>query len=163
MKLIDKKGKIFGIINIFDLAVVLMLGLLVVGGFHRLKTSRGQIIVEDQKAIVQFEVNEVRQSTVDAIEVGDIFLHYDKGQHFGKIVDKQVESFREVVDTGDGKLVLADVPEKFNVIVYVEANAVNTEDAIIIGGEQIRIGTQYRLKNKKIAVFGTILGIELIE
>jgi len=163
VKLIDKKGKIFGIINIFDLTVILILGLLAVGGAYRLKTSRPQVIVESQKAIVKVEISKVRQATVDGIEAGGTLYHYDRGQRFGEIIDKQVENFREVVETSDGKLVLLDVPEKYNVILYVEANATNTTDTIIIGGEQTRIGSQFRFKNKKIAVFGTILDIELTE
>ena len=163
MKLIDKKGKIFGIINIIDLAVVLILGLLIVGGAYRMKTSSPQVVSESQKAVVRVEVSEVRQPTVDGIEVGDVLYHYDRGQYFGKIIDKQVENFRTAVETSDGRIVMAEVPEKYNVILYVEANATNTTDTIIIGGEQTRIGTQYRLKNKKVAVFGTILDIELTE
>jgi len=163
MKLIDKKGKLFGIINIIDLAVVLIIAVLIVGGIYRFKQSDTEVISNDQKAVVTIEISEVRQPTVDALDTGDELYHYDRGQYFGKIVDKKVENFREPVETDDGKLVSADVPDKFNVILTVEANATNTANAIEIGGEQTRIGTQFRLKNKMVAVFGTIFDIELAE
>ena len=163
MKLIDKKGKIFGVINIIDLTVILILGLLIVGGAYRFKKASPQVVAQSQKAVVKVEVSEVRQPTVDGIEVGDVLYHYDRGQYFGKIIDKKVENFRTAVETSDGKVVMADVPEKYNVILYIESDATNTTDTIIIGGEQTRIGAQYRLKDKKVAVFGTILGIELTE
>ncbi len=163
MKLIDKKGKIFGVINIIDLTIILILGLLVVGGAYRFKKSSPQVIAESQKAIVKVEISEVRQPSVDGIEVGDVLYHYDRGQYFGKIIDKQVENFKKPVETSDGKVVMADIPDKYNVILYIEANATNNTDTIVIGGEQARIGTQYRLKNKKVAVFGTIFNIELTE
>jgi hypothetical protein len=54
------------------------------------------------------------------------------------------------------------VPDEYVAILTVESDdAKETQDAVIAGGEQIRIGAQYRLKNKKVAVFGTILGVEV--
>lgn len=163
MKLMDKKGKIFGLINIIDLAVLLIVAVLIVGGAYRFKQAQTDVVVESQKTIVTVEIGEVRQPTVDAINVGDELYHYDRGQYYGKVIDKQVESFKEPVETDGGKLVAADVPGKFNIILTVEANSTNTKDAIVIGGEQTRIGTQYRLKNKMVAFFGTVFDIELAE
>lgn len=163
MKIIDRKGKIFGLVNIIDLAVILILGLVIVGGVYRFKKSAPQIVVQDQKALVKIEVEEIRQPSVDGLKVGDDLYHYDKGQYFGKIVDMEVENFKEAVSTSDGRIVLADVPGKYNAILYVEANAVNTTNTIEVGGEQIRIGSQYRLKNKRVAVFATVFNVDLVE
>lgn len=163
MRLIDNKGKIFGIINIIDLAIIIILVVLIVGGINRFKRISPQVVTEGQKAIVKVEISKVRQPTVDGIEVGDILYHYDKGQVFGKIISKEVVNSKEPVGTSDGKIVLSDIPGKYDVILNVEANATNTSNVIIIGGEHTRIGSRFRLKNKKIAVFGTILGVDLIE
>lgn len=161
MKIINEKGKLFGIINIIDLLVILIIALLVVGGVKRVKTSRPDMVSETKKATVTIEVSEVRKPTVDGLVVGDPIYHYDKGNYFGKIVDVKVEPYREPVESGDGKWINAEVPDKYVATLTVEADAVETPDVIIIGGEQTRIGHQFRLKNKKVAVFGTILGVEV--
>ncbi|NLX61108.1 MAG: DUF4330 domain-containing protein [Tissierellia bacterium] len=160
MKIIDNKGKLFGIINVVDLVVILLVALVLYGGFTRLKKSP-TAEAESKKALVTLEISDVRNATVDGIQVGDPLYHYDKGTFFGTIVDKKVEPYKEPVESGDGRWVLAEVPGKYVVTLTVEAEAKDTEDVVIIGGEHTRIGTQFKLKNKKIAVFTTILGVEV--
>ncbi|WP_069648884.1 DUF4330 domain-containing protein [Caloranaerobacter ferrireducens] len=160
MKIIDSKGRIFGLINIIDLAVLLIFALLVVGGGYKFFKSKPNMIVEGQKVLVKLEISNVRKPTVDGIEEGALLYHYDRGQVFGKIVEKKVENYKEAVTTSDGRIVMADVPGKYVVNLVVEADAVITDQVIIVGGEHTRIGTQFRLKNKNIAVFATVLGVE---
>lgn len=161
MKIINEKGKLFGIINIIDLVVIVVLALLITGGVKRVKKTRPDMVSETKAATVTIEVSEVRKPTVDGLVVGDPIYHYDKGNYFGKIADVKVEPFKEPVESGDGKWIDAEVPGRYVATVTVEAEAVETPDVIIIGGEQTRIGHQFRLKNKKVAVFGTILGVEV--
>ncbi|EOC99537.1 DUF4330 domain-containing protein [Caldisalinibacter kiritimatiensis] len=161
MKLIDDKGKVFGIINVIDLTVLLILILLVVGGGYKVLNSQPQVVNKSENVVVKVEISGVRKPTVDGIKVGDFLYHYDRGNLFGKIVDKKVENYKEEVPTSDGKIVLADVPNKYRVILTVESSATITDQVTIIGGEHTRIGTQYRLKNKNVAVFSTVLGIEV--
>jgi len=161
MKIIDNKGKIFGLINLIDLIVILVLGLLVVGGGYKVMKKSPQVITQSEKVIVKVEISEVRQPSVDGIKEGDMLYHYDKGQVFGKIVKKNVVNFQKEAPTSDGRFVLSDVPGKYNVILDVEANATNTTDVVIVGGEHTRIGAQFRLKNKNVAVFSTVLGVEI--
>lgn len=156
----DKKGKLFGIINIIDLIVVLLVALLVYGGVTRLKESP-VAEADTKKALVTVEISNVRQATVDGVIVGDKLYHYDKGTLFGTIVDMEVEPYKEAVETGDGNLVLAEVPEKYVVTLTVEAEAKDSESVVVIGGEHTRIGTQFRLKNKNIAVWATVMKVEL--
>lgn len=160
MRIIDEKGKLFGIINIIDLTVLLIIVLLVGGGIKRAKT-KPELITETKKALITVEVSEIRKPTVDALVVGDSFYHYDKGVLLGKIVDKKVEPYKEAVESGDGKWVLAEVPEKYVVKLTIEADAKVTPDLVSVEGEHIRVGTQFRLKNKKVAIFGTILDVEV--
>lgn len=160
MKIIDKRGKVFGIINVIDLMVVLLIALLVYGSVTRLRKSP-VAEAETKKALVTVEISNVREATVDGIVVGDPLYHYDKGTFFGTIVDKKVEPYKQPVESGDGNLVLAEVPEKYVVTLTVEADAKDSESVVVIGGEHVRIGTQFRLKNKNIAVFSTIMKVEL--
>lgn len=159
MKIINEKGKLFGIINIIDLSVLLIIGLLVIGGAKRMKT-KPIIVSETTKAIVTFEVSNVRMASVKNINVGDPIYHYDKGGYIGEIIEVNYEAYKEPVEL-NGKWVNAEVPEKYVVIFKVEADVRDNPDVVVVGGEQTRIGAQYRLKNKKIACFGTVLDIEV--
>ncbi|HSH35939.1 DUF4330 domain-containing protein [Schnuerera sp.] len=160
MKIINEKGKLFGIINIIDLVVVLIIALLAVGGVKRMKKSP-VAIAETKKALITVEVSDVRMATVDGIVKGDPLYHYDKGQFLGEIVEKKVEPYKEPVESGDGRWILAEVPEKYVVTMIVESDVKENPDVVIAGGEQIRIGAQFRLKNRNVAVMSTILGVEV--
>jgi hypothetical protein len=160
VKIINEKGKLFGIINVIDLAVLLVLALLVVGGTKRMK-AKPITVNEDTKAIVTFEVSDVRMATVENIVVGDPIYHYDKGTLLGTIVETSYEPYKEPVESGDGKWVNAEIPGKYVVSFKVEAEVKDNPDVVVVGGEQTRIGAQFRLKNKRVAVFGTVLGIEV--
>lgn len=161
MKVINEKGKLFGLINIIDLAVVLILGLLVVGGAQRMK-SKPIVVSEMSNAYITYEVSDVRMVSVENIQVGDDLYHYDKGEYIGKIVEKTFEPFKEPLEK-DGEWISAEVPGKYVVNFKVEAKVKDNPDVVVVGGEQTRIGIQYRMKNKKIAFFGTALGIEVLD
>lgn len=160
MKIINEKGKLFGIINIIDLGAILIIALLIGGGAKRMKKNPG-IAAETKKAFITVEVSDIRTPTVDGIVIGDPLYHYDKGERIGEIIDKKVENYKEPVESGDGKWISADVPDKYVVLMTVEADVKENPDVVIAGGEQIRIGTQFKLKNRNVAVMGTILGVEV--
>ncbi len=161
MKIINEKGKLFGLINIIDLVVVLILGLLIVGGVKRMQT-KPIIASESSKALITFEIIDVRMPTVEGIVEGDPLWHYDKGEYLGIIAEKEVLPYTEPLES-NGEWVNAEVPDKYSVIFKVEADVSNNQDVIVAGGEQTRIGIEYRLKNKKIAIMATVLGVEVLE
>lgn len=161
MKLIDKKGKIFGLINIIDLTVVLVLGLLIFGGVKRLQ-SQPIVVDQDSEAIISYQVEDVRMATVENVIEGDALYHYDKGNYIGEIQEVEYKPYREPVES-EGKWIDADVPGKYVVSFKVKANVKDNPDVILAGGEQTRVGTQYRMKNKRIAFFGTVMDIEVLE
>ncbi|TJX15194.1 DUF4330 domain-containing protein [Tissierella creatinini] len=159
MKIINEKGKLFGIINIIDLSVLLILALLIIGGASRLK-SRPIVASETTPATIVFEVSDIRIETVEGIKEGDPIYHYDKGGYIGIIEDVEYSPYQEPVEV-DGKWVNMDVPEKYDATFKVAADVKNNPDVIIAGDEQIRIGVEFRVKNKSIAFFARVMGVEL--
>ena len=77
MKIINEKGKLFGIINIIDLIVLLVIVLLVGGGVKRMN-KKPAVVAETKKALITIEVSDIRTPTVDGIVVGEPLYHYDK-------------------------------------------------------------------------------------
>ncbi len=161
MKLIDKKGKLFGIINIIDLAVLLILAVLVVGGAMRFK-SKPISSSGEKEALITMEVSDVRMTTVNNINVGDIMFTYDKGGRIGEVVEVNHEAYREPLEK-DGTWVNAEVPDKYVVTFVIKANVKDNPDVIIAGEEQMRIGNQYRIKSKKMASFGTVMDMQVVD
>lgn len=161
MKIVDNKGRLFGIINIIDLLVLLAVVALVVIGVSRM--GKGIVTTSTTKeGIVTYEISDIRQVTVDNIIVGDPVYHYDKGTYIGEIVDVRIEPLKEKVDH-NGRWIEAEVPRRFVALVDVKANLEETDQYYVAGGEQTRVGIQFRLKNKNFASFGVVMGIEVAE
>lgn len=159
MKIIDNKGKLFGIINVIDLIFVLIIAVAVVGGARRLK--RAPVISEaGQKGKITYLVSDIRQVSVDNIKVGQKLYHYDKGTYLGEIVDVKSEPYREKTEF-EGKWYYAEVPEKYVAYVTVESDISQTAESYIAGGEQTRVGGEYRLKSKESTFFGICINIDI--
>lgn len=161
MKILDKRGRLFGIINIIDLIVIILLVGILIVGFGRKDTG---IVsqAETKEAIVTYEIQEIRQITVDQIKVGDPVYHYDKGTYIGEIVNVEVRPFTEEVDY-KGKWIDAEVPNKYTANVEVKATIEENDLYYTVGGEQTRVGAQFRLKNKNFTSFGFCIDIDVIE
>lgn len=159
MKIINEKGKLFGIINVIDLSVLIIVGLILFGGISRLK-SQPIIANEGTDGLITFEVSNIRMVSVDSIMVGDPIFHYDKGAYIGEIVEVSHEPYKEPVEF-DGEWIDAEVPEKYVATLKVKSELNDSKDALIAGGEQVRVGAQFRLKNKRATYFGTVLEVEV--
>lgn len=161
MTIIDKKGRLFGKINIIDLLVLIIVVGLIAFGAKRMGSGKVSQS-ETKEALVTYEISEIRQLSVDQIVVGDPLYQYDKGTYIGTIEKVDVEPFRERIDY-NGRWVEADVPRKFIAKVTVKANIEETDQYYLVGGEQTRVGVQFRLKNKNFAAFGTVIDVELVD
>lgn len=161
MKALDKRGKLFGIINLIDLFVLLIIGAILIFGISRMGSGVVST-AETKQGLVTYEISDVRDVTVNQIKVGDPVYHYDKGTYIGDISSVEVEPFRDVIDY-NGRWIEADVPKKFVVTIGVSADLEENKDFYTAGGEQTRVGIQYRLKNKNFASFGTVIDVSITE
>lgn len=160
MKLINEKGKIFGLINIIDLCVLLIIAVVIAGGF-RLFGDRWANVKTNGTVTVKLEVANVRGESVDAMTVGDTLSFYDDNLYFGKIVSKEPRPYIETIQTENNELVETESPNKYNVDLYVECDAYITDDVVVIGKQPTRIGNQFTLKNRTISVIGTIMKVDI--
>lgn len=162
MNILDKKGRLFGIINIIDLIVlVLIIGVLIFG-FSR--SRDGGIVTqgETKEGIITYEISDIRQMTVDQMIVGDPIYHYDKGTYIGVIDSVEIRPFIEKIDYR-GEWIEAEVPNRYVAELNVRADIEENDQFYSAGGEQTRVGTQYRLKNKNFASFGFCINIDIVE
>ena len=160
MKIIDKKGKVFGLINIIDLLVILMLLAGVIFGAKRISKTPSLTNAATKKGTIYMDIIEVKMATVSKVKEGDPLYDYDKGTYLGVINKVSYEPFKKEVEYKD-KFVLAEVPEKYVVHVEVACDVKETDDFYQVGTEQIRIGNQQRVKNKNIASFATVMDIKV--
>lgn len=119
--------------------------------------------VNKETVQVTVRIDEVRQETVNVINVGDIFKDQDTNQVFGKIIDKKVTDAYRTVETGDGKIVKSVVPNKYSIYITLEGDAIVTDDYIKLGGRDVRIEGTIFLKNNVSAVKTKVVDIKFVK
>ncbi|MCD1146784.1 DUF4330 domain-containing protein [Peptoniphilus sp. KCTC 25270] len=161
MQLMDKKGKLFGIVNIIDLLFVLILIVAIVGGITRFKDT--SVVAESTgKGKVTMMVADVRSQTVENIREGQELYHYDKGVYMGKISKVEVTPYLDKVE-GNGEWIQAEVPDKYTIFIELDVDVTETDKSYVVGGEEIRVGVEYRVKSKTSAFTGVVVGINVEE
>ncbi len=144
-----KNGKLFGKINLFDFAVIILVLILVFGiGYKFLVLNKA----EQQNTVTityDLEIESVRDLTVNAFHVGDTVYHYKLDQAIGQVTAIATQPATKVLDNVDGTVVDAPVEGRFDLTVSVSGTAVLQGDgnlmmgkAKIVEGTEIRASTQ---------------------
>lgn len=106
------------------------------------------------------EVKNIMEMTVNAIpDSGDI---YDKeGNYIGKVIKKEKTTAKKIMQKSDGEYVNAEIPDKFDVILTVEANAVVKNEGYFIDGKKnIGSGSEVHVKGPNIEFIANIVEIK---
>ncbi|ACX53053.1 hypothetical protein Adeg_1974 [Ammonifex degensii KC4] len=158
MRLIDEKGKLFGLINVLDLFLIL-LALLVVGGLtYKLLLPRSSVAPTKVTFVVR--VPAVPPETARMVQVGDRMVA--GAEYTGvKVIDVKVEPALTTETNSQGQKVLARDPYFKDVIVTLQGETPLTSAAIRMGNQEIRAGREYYVKSLTYELKGTIIKVSL--
>ncbi|MDI3480561.1 MAG: hypothetical protein PWQ97_216 [Tepidanaerobacteraceae bacterium] len=161
MVLIDDKGKIFGIINIIDLLVIL----LIVGvvGRYAVKSSIKLAGVQTRNIQLTLLVKDVREATSSVMKKGDVVREARTNLVLGKVTGVEVKPADTLVNTADGRVVNYPNPILKDVYITVVGTGTAGENAIVVGNSEVRIGTQLNIKTNIYAVITTVMGIKVLD
>lgn len=162
MKVIDSEGKLFGKINWIDFAVlVVILGI----GFFAFK--QGLFFSN-----LQEEVGEENELTVTVFlpqltgfQVEALIKEPGRLQKTGRnakvdVVSIEINPATKIVETSEGKLVNATVPERFDALVVLRGTGSIRENKVLIGTIEIKVGTELRVLTKHFEGVGVVFGIQ---
>jgi hypothetical protein len=160
MKIIDKKGKLFGLINLFDLFVILVIiaGIAFIG--TRLNFNETEVSVNEVELDVTFLIEDIRFETIDALTMGDQMYEYDTNLYFGEIVDFSYENHPVYIETDSGELIKRDNPDRYDVYVKIHATAVEGPFNLSIATKRVVVGRHLTLLGRHSAVDGVIVKLD---
>lgn len=159
MSLIDDKGRIFGKFNILDLFIIAMIIVLGVGGFYKVKKVNPTNIIKPKPIDLKIIVMEREKFSADMIKKGDILKEYDTGIVLGEITDIEANPAAAEVATIDGEIKIAEIPDRYDLLITVDAKAMITENAIMSGNKELRIGNKLVLRTKTYALDSIVLEV----
>lgn len=161
--IVDEKGKIFGKVNIIDMAAVL-LAFALIGGIYYKFLIESKSVTELDVLRYQVVVEEIRRPSVDALNKTVEVYDERTGSYMGEIIDKTVVPAHDYIEKIDGTIVKARVPGKYDMKLIIEAPGLETEHGFFVNGNiEIKRGSKLKLTSKLIAVEAQVEDIEKIK
>ncbi len=158
MKIIDDKGKLFGLINIIDFLVAVLVVLVIAGVAYKIRTpaATGEVKLVE----VQVMVPCVRPELIGVISVGDPMV---AGNSYTNVKVKSVEIKPALLVNSDskGKRVMVTDPYLKDVYVTVEGTTTLSSATITLGGQEIRVGKDYYVKSLDYEFKGIIFDVKI--
>ena len=126
--LLDEKGRLFGKISIVDIGVLLLIAVLIGGVYFKFfMVDKDQNAAKFDTIEYKVLVEEVRQQSVDAIEIGADIYDVKTNSPMGSITDVEVLPATDQLTKADGTMVIAEKPERFNVLITIRVPGIETK------------------------------------
>lgn len=153
MKIIDEKGKLFGIVNIIDLCIVLFVA--VVAAVVVMFFSANQTIDQQstQKRIT-IEVTAIQKDICDAMLKDKKIFDKVQNKALGTLVDVKIEPSVEYNLSKDtGEHLESEVPDRFDAELVIDVSS----------DEELYVGKRMSVSTKDFTAAGYIIELERIE
>ena len=166
---IDEKGKLFGKINIIDLCIAIFVVLaIVVSVFKFGMTPSGSDSKNSAqtKYVVEYnlKISNIRDYTYSQFEKGEKIYATVTDRVMGKIKDIKKTPAKGNVLTTDGAYKEAIHPERYDVILTIEATGtVSKKGFVSVGGQQLLAHDEMSIATRKYKTTATIVDYELKE
>lgn len=165
MKVINEKGKLFGIINVVDL-ILLIAVVAVVGaiGWHLFGGAVNDAVSPQVKLTAQVDIIGTAPRIIQEIERQDLVgQKIVSGNQYvdATITDVKLEDYVIQATRADGVIVDAKDPSKKDVIVTITTTVPKGTASPKIGSQEVRAGRTYIVKTQTFECSGTIRYVEI--
>ena len=166
MKLVDDKGKLFGVANIFDLVVVLSILAIIVAGalIYMSRTGSGPSPLPgvNKVEIVQtYLVREAPKGVSEHIKEGDRVKDAETKVDLGEVVAITKDAATVATPNSDGELVAARSPVDEDIQITVRGEGRSGSAMIAIGGTILEAGEKYTLKTRLSSSKALLIGLSV--
>lgn len=145
--------------NLVDLVIVVVILTLLAAGVYKLFFVNQSLQAQESKVEFKVLLENVRKPTVDAFQEGQKVREYQTSIELGTIVKKEPTPYTQPVPTLDGKVVNAEVPEKYNLTVTIQSMAVVSDNNVTIGSKEIKTGDKISIKTNTASSTGVVAGV----
>ncbi|KUK31652.1 MAG: Uncharacterized protein XD63_1084 [Thermoanaerobacterales bacterium 50_218] len=159
MRLLDEHGKLFGIINLFDLVVLVLVIGVACGLYLKLKPAGKAHEIAEVEVTVMAPF--VRPQAAEAVKVGDRLVASGKFTD-ARIVDVRVEPGLIATTKADGTRLLTRDPYNKDVYATIRGKAAIDQPDLRVGGQEVRIGKEFYLKTQTVELKAEVIDIKIL-
>lgn len=163
--LTDKKGKLFGRLNIIDFIALVVVFLLIAGvGYKYVFTGVKSITNNPDLLQYTVSITDVRNYTADALEINDKIYDSKTDTYMGRIIGKEVIPYKDYITKTDGNVVLAEKPERVEVLLTLEVPGVENAYGFLASGKRdINRQSTMQLESYIITVLSKVVDVKKIK
>lgn len=167
MKIVNEKGKLFGIINIVDLVV--LLAVICVAGvivWQLLGAKVNEAISEQAEMTVVVSIPGAPPDLIDEVMRQDIEGEkiVTGNQYLDAYISKVwLEDYEKQIETADGRIVDGTDPTKKDIMVEIKSTVAKDTPSPKIGSQEIRAGRTYIVKTQTFECSGTIYYVDIAD
>jgi hypothetical protein len=158
MEGIDENGRVFGVVNVIDLLVVLLVLAVVAAGVALVLGSGdgGGDDTQSETATITIRADSVQPYVADAVPpVGDL-----EGGNVTGIENKTVEPATIVTTNSTGDVLVREHPRLKTVTVTVTVNVSRTEGTLVYDQQRLKIGNSVSLDLNTVDLRGNVTAVE---
>jgi hypothetical protein len=161
VKLLDTRGRLFGVINVIDFLIVVLF-VTFVSGFAYTRYFRNRVLetLVPRDIQVTFMVPTVRGPSIEAVSVGDRVVESKTNGYLGEVIAVSSEPADVVTQLPDGRYYEMPSTNRKDLYVVVEGPGKVTGNAIILGSQEVRIGAKVSIKTNLYAFESIVWGID---
>lgn len=163
MKIIDDKGRIFGLVNYIDLFLVLAV-IFVLGRF--VLVDRGgnfpdKINSDSSKEIeILYYVKGVKDVSINGVKIGDVFKDVTTKNVIGEVTKIDIQPSTVMTTDEKGNVIYSEIPDRFDMYLTIKGIGQITDDEIKVANEEIKIGKTSQIQSRMNRLEAIIYGID---
>lgn len=155
--IVDKNGRLFGKVNIIDIAVILVVIAVIAGVFVRFTGGAGKIVTATKKIQFDVEVEGVRDFTVDALNKKGLVTNKRYDVVTGEITNVTTKDATHQSTKADGTLVNAPMQDRYTCMVTIVTDGKESDSGYFdTNNEEIAVGREYTIYSKFVSTTGII-------
>lgn len=164
MKIINEKGKLFGLINIIDLVIILCVVLVGAAVVYKFAAPAAtDVIAPKSDMIVTMRVRgamDYLDAEVTKLTPGTRLVAGSDYIADAEVVSVESVPYLAAVTTADGKVVTAEDPQKSDLIITVRSKQNKNDPILKIGTQEVRLGRGFIFKTQTVEVNAIIETVE---
>lgn len=165
MKIINEKGKLFGLVNIVDLTVIMIILLCAAGlGYKLFSAQVKEAIAPTENILITMRIRDALPHLYEELKASDTRLVY--GNIYidnAKITKITNEPSIKSIPNLDGELIASQDPIRSNIAVEIEATVPKEIATFRLGNQDVKVGRTFFLKTRTFEVISLIESIKVIE
>lgn len=163
MKIVNEKGKLFGLVNVIDLLIVcvVIIGLVGVLKYKDIGNIVNKLSSDDGGSIyITYSINGVKDVSVEGVSIGDTFFDEDSRQIIGPVVEKSATNSMISTTNSNGEFAYSEIPDRYDLLIKVQAKGTWNDLEINVNNDDIHIGEKQEITSRISNFSAVIYNIE---